>query len=114
MWHSLCRCLFSTVSLIFIHLYCFSVDPRYIDQLRVLTLIHPDLQVSKTPNPLIKLEREPEWAELHQPILGPDRSWFYLGPNNSPGYVCYGTNPIIYGMNDRFRKQKWAGCRYVI
>ncbi|KAL9713212.1 hypothetical protein Ac2012v2_004453 [Leucoagaricus gongylophorus] len=44
-------------------------------------------EASNSPTLLIKLHREPEWAQLHQSILGPEKSWFYLGPNKQPGFV---------------------------
>lgn len=81
---------------------------------QVFTRIHPDSQASNSPTLLIKLHREPEWAQLHQSILGPEKSWFYLGPNKQPGYVCYGNNQTNHGMMEKFRKRSWAGSSYVI
>ncbi|KAF5364264.1 hypothetical protein D9756_000102 [Leucocoprinus leucothites] len=66
-------------------------------------------EASKSPNLVIKLHREPRWAQLHTSILGPEKSWFYLGPNQKPGYVCYGNNQTNLGMIEKFRKRKRDG-----
>lgn len=63
-------------------------------------------QASVHPTLVIKLHREHKWAELHSTMLGPEKSWFYLGPGNRPGYVCYGNNQINHNMSEKFRKKK--------
>jgi hypothetical protein len=49
-------------------------------------------------NKVFRLTREVPWSQQHQSIMGPDKSYIYLGPNNVPGHVAYGNNGIEIGM----------------
>jgi len=66
-------------------------------------------EADNTPNLVVKLHREPKWAQLHPAVLGPERSYFFLGPHRTPGYICYGNNQTNHGMMEKFRKQKREG-----
>ncbi|KXN88998.1 hypothetical protein AN958_06460 [Leucoagaricus sp. SymC.cos] len=77
---------------------------RWVDEANSLAFYVTE--AANSPNLVIKLHREPKWAQMHPSIMGPEKSWFYLGPGNIPGYVCYGNNPSHHGMMEKFRKRK--------
>ncbi|EKM79792.1 hypothetical protein AGABI1DRAFT_113076 [Agaricus bisporus var. burnettii JB137-S8] len=66
-------------------------------------------EASHNPTLVIKLHREAKWAGLHPTMLGPEKSWYYLGPGNKAGYVCYGNNQTNHNMSEKFRKKKREG-----
>ena len=49
-------------------------------------------QVAHDPNPVVRLIREGDWSQQHPTIMGPDNSYFYLGPESTAGYIVYGNN----------------------
>ncbi|KAJ7590280.1 hypothetical protein C8J56DRAFT_859705 [Mycena floridula] len=73
---------------------------------------------SPSPTLIIRLTREPQWAQQHPGVMGPERSWFYFGPPSggnladfrvervSPGYVVYGNNRISLPMAHLVRQQR--------
>ncbi|KAF4619583.1 hypothetical protein D9613_004771 [Agrocybe pediades] len=63
-------------------------------------------EVDRTPNVILRLTRELEWSQQHPSIMGPDNSYFYMGPENAPGYVVYGNGRINIGMPFFLRKGK--------
>jgi hypothetical protein len=72
-------------------------------------IVYSHSQADTTPNLVIKLHREPKWTQLHSSIMGPEKSWFYLGPSNQSGFVIYGNNQTHLNMMDKFRKRKRDG-----
>jgi len=66
-------------------------------------------QVDRNPNSVLRLSREPEWSQQHPSIMGPENSFFYLGPESSAGYVVYGNNRLNIGMTYFLRKGKREG-----
>ncbi|KAK2464839.1 hypothetical protein APHAL10511_003138 [Amanita phalloides] len=70
-------------------------------------------EVGRNPNPIVRLTREPLWAQQHPSIMGPDNSFYYLGPENRPGYIIYGNNPVHFPMvNLMKRKNDNSTSRY--
>ncbi|KDR84250.1 hypothetical protein GALMADRAFT_220039 [Galerina marginata CBS 339.88] len=65
--------------------------------------------VSRSPNPVIRLTREPAWSQQHPSIMGPDNSYFYLGPESTSGYIVYGNNRTNIPMNFFLRPGKREG-----
>ncbi|KAF8638097.1 hypothetical protein AX17_002458 [Amanita inopinata Kibby_2008] len=63
-------------------------------------------EVGRDPNPIIRLRREAEWAQQHPTIMGPDTAFYYLGPENRPGYVIYGSNKTNIKMSQLFRQNR--------
>lgn len=61
---------------------------------------------------VLKLTREGTWANQHPGIMGPDNSYFYFGPANSPGYIVYGNNRISIPMSYLSRQNR-TGSTYV-
>ncbi|KAK7469981.1 hypothetical protein VKT23_001417 [Stygiomarasmius scandens] len=61
---------------------------------------------SQFPNLVIRLSRESTWAQQISHIMGPDNSYFYFGPENSPGYIMYGNNRISLPMSHLSRQQR--------
>ncbi|PFH46568.1 hypothetical protein AMATHDRAFT_50958 [Amanita thiersii Skay4041] len=58
----------------------------------------------------VRLTREASWAQQHPKITGPDYSYFYLGPDNSPGYITYGNGAIHIPMS--FYLREGSASRY--
>ena len=51
------------------------------------------LQVDENPNLIMKIARETPWASQHSAdIMGPSNSYFYFGPNRTPGHLIYGNS----------------------
>jgi len=61
------------------------------------------------PNTVIRLVRDTAWIQQHPTVLGPDKSYFYLGPNNSLGYLIYGGGNIQLPMPYMLRPGKKEG-----
>ncbi|KAF9266086.1 hypothetical protein L218DRAFT_971514 [Marasmius fiardii PR-910] len=57
------------------------------------------------PNLVVRLTREALWASQHPTIMGPERSYFYFGPQVTAGYVMYGNNHITLPMSHLCRLQ---------
>lgn len=62
-------------------------------------------EVGRNPNPIIRLTREAPWAQQHPSIMGPDNSFYYLGPQNRPGYIIYGNNRTSIPMANLLKKK---------
>ncbi|KAF8733950.1 hypothetical protein AX14_003521 [Amanita brunnescens Koide BX004] len=70
-------------------------------------------EVGRTPNPIIRLTREAPWAQQHPSIMGPDNSYYYLGPENRPGYIIYGNNRTNIPMANLMKKKsEGSSSRY--
>lgn len=69
--------------------------------------------MGRSPNPIIRLTREAPWAQQHPSIMGPDNSFYYLGPENRPGYVIYGNNRTNIQMANLMKKKsEGSSSRY--
>uniref|UniRef100_A0A0W0FLR4 Uncharacterized protein n=1 Tax=Moniliophthora roreri TaxID=221103 RepID=A0A0W0FLR4_MONRR len=66
---------------------------------------------SQHPNLVIRLTRETPWSTQHPTIMGPEKSYFYFGPQMTPGYVMYGNNHITIPMSHLCRIQR-EGSKY--
>lgn len=62
-------------------------------------------QVEERPNLVLKLIREPQWAQQHPDIMGPSSSFFYFGPSRTPGHFAYG-NSQPQPMPSALRRKK--------
>ncbi|PFH48995.1 hypothetical protein AMATHDRAFT_81533 [Amanita thiersii Skay4041] len=62
--------------------------------------------VGHDPNAIVRLTREAPWAQQHPTIMGPDNSFFYLGPESRPGYIIYGNGRTNIPMTCCIRKKK--------
>ncbi|KAG6917665.1 hypothetical protein DXG01_001640 [Tephrocybe rancida] len=60
------------------------------------------------PNAVFKLTREPAWSQQHPTIMGPGKSYFYFGPDNTPGYIIYGNNRNTLPMPHFIRQRREA------
>ncbi|CAA7259401.1 unnamed protein product [Cyclocybe aegerita] len=71
-------------------------------------------EVAQNPNPVVRLTREAAWSQQHPDIMGPDNSFFYLGPESTAGYIVYGNNRTNIPMSFFLRpgKQKGSLSRY--
>ncbi|PPR06613.1 hypothetical protein CVT24_001720 [Panaeolus cyanescens] len=63
-------------------------------------------QVAQDPNLVLRLTRETAWSSQHPSIMGPDNSFFYLGPESTAGYIIYGNNASNIPMNFFLRPGK--------
>lgn len=63
------------------------------------------VQVDENPNLILKLTREAAWAQQHPNVMGPSSSFFYFGPNRSPGYLAYGSSGTQPMANSRRQKK---------
>ncbi|KAI5834722.1 hypothetical protein EV122DRAFT_226779 [Schizophyllum commune] len=63
-------------------------------------------EAASTPNIIVKLTREAQWADRHEGILGPSNSYLYFGPSQSPGYVVYGNNRNSIAMAHFLRQNR--------
>ncbi|KAK2465892.1 hypothetical protein APHAL10511_001533 [Amanita phalloides] len=61
--------------------------------------------VGRNPNVIIRLTREMPWTQQHACIMGPDNSFYYLGPENRPGYIIYGSSPTHIPMVNLMKKK---------
>ncbi|KII94720.1 hypothetical protein PLICRDRAFT_96541 [Plicaturopsis crispa FD-325 SS-3] len=75
-------------------------------------LIYLPRQVERTPNLVLKLIREPEWAQLQPEIMGPSASFFYFGPALSSGYIVYGNSSHNPMANSLRQKKDTSTSRY--
>jgi len=66
-------------------------------------------EVSRSPNPVIRLIREAAWSQQHRTIMGPDNSYFYLGPESTAGYIAYGNNLTHIPMTFFLRRGRREG-----
>ncbi|KAF8165896.1 hypothetical protein B0H34DRAFT_648921 [Crassisporium funariophilum] len=66
-------------------------------------------QVAQNPNPVIRLTREAAWSQQHPSIMGPDNSFFYLGPESTAGFIVYGNNRTNIPMNFFLRPGRREG-----
>ncbi|GJE87503.1 hypothetical protein PsYK624_035860 [Phanerochaete sordida] len=64
--------------------------------------------VDENPNLVLKLIREAPWAQQHPDIMGPSASFFYFGPNRSPGFLVYGNSPT-QPMGNSIKRGKKEG-----
>jgi hypothetical protein len=68
----------------------------------------------RDPNKIIRLIREEPWATAHSSyIMGPDKSYFFFGAEERPGYVVYGNSQIKISMEFFLRPGKKEGSTYV-
>ncbi|KAK7696071.1 hypothetical protein QCA50_000713 [Cerrena zonata] len=70
--------------------------------------------VDENPNLILKLVREAAWAQQHPNIMGPNSSFFYFGPNRSPGYLVYGNSRTQPMANSRRQKKDGSTSRYFL
>jgi len=66
-------------------------------------------EVSRNPNAVVRLTREAAWSQQHPSIMGPDNSYFYLGPESTAGFIVYGSNQINIPMAYYLRPGKREG-----
>lgn len=64
------------------------------------------LQVDENPNLIMKIAREAPWAQQHPDIMGPSNSYFYFGPNRTPGHLIYGNSTYQTMAQARNRKKE--------
>ncbi|KAF9035913.1 hypothetical protein BJ165DRAFT_1355188 [Panaeolus papilionaceus] len=62
--------------------------------------------VAQDPNLVLRLTRETAWSSQHPSIMGPDNSFFYLGPESTAGFIIYGNNASNIPMNFFLRPGK--------
>ncbi|KAF5358694.1 hypothetical protein D9758_007759 [Tetrapyrgos nigripes] len=77
--------------------------------MRGLTFVVPTMVrslASQSPNLVIRLSRDGNWTQRIPGIMGPDNSYFYFGPEHSPGYIMYGNNLITLPMAHLSRQQR--------
>ncbi|TBU45200.1 hypothetical protein BD309DRAFT_1071558 [Dichomitus squalens] len=68
--------------------------------------------VDENPNLIMKIAREAPWAEQHPDIMGPSNSYFYFGPNRTPGHFIYGNSTYFSMAQARLRKKENSTSRY--
>ncbi|RDX55320.1 hypothetical protein OH76DRAFT_1396706 [Lentinus brumalis] len=68
--------------------------------------------VDENPNLIMKVSREAPWAQQHPEIMGPSNSYFYFGPNRSPGHFIYGNSTYHTMAQARNRKKENSSSRY--
>ncbi|PPQ94800.1 hypothetical protein CVT25_007437 [Psilocybe cyanescens] len=96
-------------------LYQYGDDPlshRFIDtenRLAFTMSVSCRTCVARNPNPVIRLTREAAWSQQHPSVMGPDNSFFYLGPESSTGYIVYGGGRVHIPMNFFLRPGKRDG-----
>ena len=73
---------------------------------------HKQVDADYQPNLVIQITRESQWSQQHPSIMGPDKSFFYFGPQTQAGYVVYGNGPSI-AMKSLIRQKK-DGSTYVL
>ena len=54
----------------------------------------------------MRITREPQWAQQHTDIMGPPKSFFYFGPNRTPGHIIYGNATYVLMAQARARKKE--------
>ncbi|PIL37617.1 hypothetical protein GSI_01311 [Ganoderma sinense ZZ0214-1] len=70
------------------------------------------VQVDENPNLIMKIARETPWASQHSDIMGPPNSYFYFGPNRTPGHLIYGNSTYQTMAQARHRKKESSTSRY--
>ncbi|KAH9910936.1 hypothetical protein B0H21DRAFT_896558 [Amylocystis lapponica] len=63
--------------------------------------------VDENPNLIMKLTREAPWAQQHSDIMGPSNSYFYFGPNRTPGYLKREASTSRYFVAQNGKEFKW-------
>ena len=68
-------------------------------------------QQTEDPNRVIRLARNQAWAQQHPTVLGPDRSHFYMGPDDAMhmGYLAYGSGTSNLQLLSMLRPGKKEG-----
>ena len=69
-------------------------------------LTFPARQVDENPNLIMRVSREAPWAQQHPDIMGPSNSFFYFGPNRTPGHFIYGNSTYVTMAQARTRKKE--------
>ncbi|KAH9939308.1 uncharacterized protein BXZ73DRAFT_99509 [Epithele typhae] len=68
--------------------------------------------VDESPNLIMRVTREPPWAQQHPELMGPSKSFFYFGPNRTPGHFIYGNSTYVTMPQARERKRENSTSRY--
>ncbi|KAF9523269.1 hypothetical protein CPB83DRAFT_887033 [Crepidotus variabilis] len=87
-------------------------DPQkhhYQDQENNLAYKLEEFTQKDDPNRVIRLARDVQWAQQRPTAMGPDNSYFYLGPENNIGYLIYGSTSTRIPMSSMLRGGKKEG-----
>ncbi|KAF9528044.1 hypothetical protein CPB83DRAFT_855232 [Crepidotus variabilis] len=82
---------------------------RYLDQESKLAFTLQEFQQNEDPNRVIRLVRDGEWSARYPSVMGPDRSYFFMGPENNLGYIVFGNGNIHIPMGYMLRGGKKEG-----
>ncbi|KDQ64062.1 hypothetical protein JAAARDRAFT_27690 [Jaapia argillacea MUCL 33604] len=71
-------------------------------------------EADRHPNLVCRVAREAEWCQQHPDIMGPNNSFLYFGPANTPGYLVYGNGPEQPMLNSIRQRRDGSASRYFV